>query len=362
MGVHGLMNLISECGTFKSINNYENKTVIIDAMQILYKYGIAIRKTGRDLMTHNEHVKSHIFAIFNTAMFLLQKHLRPIFVFDGRTTSLKTKTVNQRASKKTMADKKIKGMNNDSSKEFIKNFKKSFNISNIHIKECQGLLDTLGIPYVQSPGEADPQCVAIEKYLDNAFIMSDDTDILAFGGKTIVKRNKNNYVVEYKLDNILRCLTEKANTICKEMNMDFLPPLTHENFIDLCILLGTDYCQRVDNSTPEQVFARFIVSCYNIETYVKKCVFDGINFNVANYLEKINDIKDYYYNACILDPQTLDLSLLEQSRDNAVNMLCRIYSFDYNYVYEHLIFLDYMYKEYNECIRHNEYMKNPVVV
>lgn len=366
MGVNGLLGFIMAACEECCINKFgdqgeekhtKNYIAIVDAMAILYRYGIAIRKRGSDLRTRNGSSKNHIFAIFNTTVFLVQQGIIPIFVFDGKSNSLKDNMIKHRIDKKTNAEKELHKPNpqlNDtevSRQDFIKNFRKSYNISHAYVKECMNLLNMLGVPYVQSPGEADQQCSAIAKYItgtlgfENVIIMTEDSDVLVCGGPTIVRKspNKKNVLLECKLPKILNFLHQKAVDICNLNDKPVPTEFTQENLIDLSVLLGTDYCGRIVNLTTPQVFEKFVLSNFDIYKYVE-LVHHNPNNPLAqgDYLERINEVRCFYKNSgCtnVQDPANIRTYLSQQDTLGARNLLRNVYNFDSYYVDQKLLLL-----------------------
>ncbi|CRG95414.1 DNA repair protein RAD2, putative [Plasmodium gallinaceum] len=119
---------------------------------------------------------------------------------------------------------------NKENEELIKEFKR-LKKNNIEINDEMNddvkiLLDFFGIPYIQSPCEAEAQC----SYLNNKnycdAIISDDSDVLVFNGKTVIKNffNKKKTVEVYE----------------KKIIEDKLG-LYQEELINISLLCGCDY-------------------------------------------------------------------------------------------------------------------------
>lgn len=349
MGVFGLMSLIGPAGKITQIEDYNGYTFIVDAMQVIYKYGIAIRNNGKDLQTKRGDTKNHIFAIFNTATFLMKQGIKPIFVFDGKSTYLKNDTIKQRVEKKHYAC--IKTNTSDNSAEYIKNFKNSYTVPHQHVLECLELLDILGIPYVQAPEEADSQCSALSIYIkkstSHVVVMSEDSDTLVFGCPKIIKRiivGEKSMMLEYDLENVLTYLHNKANNILFSCNTNGyadvgqIDRFTHENLIDLAIVLGTDYCNRISSLTTEQVFTYFVMAKCNIQQYEELILYKNMNelclphIIPMDYVARAGEIRYYYMNACVGDPSTLDLNMFPYDKKSAFAFLCGKFSFDRHYI------------------------------
>ncbi|SCL90708.1 DNA repair protein RAD2, putative [Plasmodium berghei] len=120
--------------------------------------------------------------------------------------------------------------NQKKGEELMKEYKKLKN-NNITINEEMNediklLLDFFGIPYIQAPCEAEAQC----SYLNNNnycdAIISDDSDVIVFSGKTIIKNffNKKKTVEVYEKNLIERKLG-----------------LYQDDLINISMLCGCDY-------------------------------------------------------------------------------------------------------------------------
>lgn len=90
------------------------------------------------------------------------------------------------------------------------------------------ILQIFGIPYVFSPGEAEAQCSFLEMMGLVDGVISNDSDVFAFGGKTVFKDFfvDNQYIQEYRMEDLEK---EKG--------------LTRERIIEFAILRGCDYCE-----------------------------------------------------------------------------------------------------------------------
>lgn len=99
--------------------------------------------------------------------------------------------------------------------------------------ECKKLLTLLGCPWVQAEGEADPLCAALAKAGRVDIVASPDMDLLAFGAPLVMTK---------LVGGIVYSLAE---------NLAHLG-LTYSQFVDLCVMLGTDYAPKLGGVGPEQ--------------------------------------------------------------------------------------------------------------
>ncbi|CRG98809.1 DNA repair protein RAD2, putative [Plasmodium relictum] len=116
--------------------------------------------------------------------------------------------------------------NEELTKEYKKLKKNNIEINDEMNDDVKILLDFFGIPYIQSPCEAEAQCAYLnnQNYCDA--IISDDSDVLVFNGKTVIKnffnRRKTVEVYERKI------IEDKLG-------------LYQEELINISLLCGCDY-------------------------------------------------------------------------------------------------------------------------
>lgn len=88
------------------------------------------------------------------------------------------------------------------------------------------LFDILNVPWYDAPTEGETMCAHLNRIGDVKAVLSDDTDVLAYGGTTLIS-NLNMNTGE--------CIVVEHSDIVEGLE------LTNESFLDLCIMCGTDY-------------------------------------------------------------------------------------------------------------------------
>uniref|UniRef100_A0A1I7XH86 XPGI domain-containing protein n=1 Tax=Heterorhabditis bacteriophora TaxID=37862 RepID=A0A1I7XH86_HETBA len=93
-------------------------------------------------------------------------------------------------------------------------------------RELQDFLSACGIPWIEAPGEAEAQCVELETLGLVAGVISDDSDVWAFGVKNVYRHlfSKKKNVQHYEA----KCIERETG-------------LTQSDFISIAILSGSDY-------------------------------------------------------------------------------------------------------------------------
>src|SRR5271154_3959720 len=199
MGIQGLPSLINKLAGGYAVKSYNfsrfaRMTVAIDTSLIVHQTVIALRSGGKDLKNKQGQLTSHLNGLFYKVLIFLQNEIVPIFVFDGKAPDIKNKTIEKRRERKMLAEKNLKTLSDSEGEEYIKNFKQSFKPTKQDYKECQILLDLMGIPYIQAPNEADVVCSWLAaRYDPNSKkryvkgVCSDDSDMLALGAPYLFK-------------------------------------------------------------------------------------------------------------------------------------------------------------------------------
>lgn len=312
-------------------NKLRGKIIPVDAQSVIYKHCIAIRKNGGDIITDHGKNKSHIIAIVMHALFMLRNDIIPVYVFDGKPPKSKDKTIDKRKEKKERAYAECTQCirNKD---DYIKNLKSSLVLERWQLSECQELLEAMGIPVVQSLGEADPQCVALAKsYRRDIYgILTDDSDFLVFGASRILlgMTSKSYTVYEMNHCDVMRILQERANQYgCTRS-------LTHSHLVDFCILLGCDYIDDIlyakKKITPESTLKLLVDFDWDVPTLVQ-CMQMDPNYRVPmNYIEQWYATRTYYLNATIQNPQSINIELKEHDYIKMLNILCNVNDFEYD--------------------------------
>jgi flap endonuclease-1 len=267
-------------------NNFNHKMIAIDISILLYQVIIAIRNSGADMINNQGDITSHILGLFNKTIYLLKINIIPIYVFDGKPPEFKTKVINNRKEIKKKAYDKLNEKLSDEEK--IKYFKRTVNISKKQIDDCIELLDLMGIPYIIAPEEADSQCAELVKSGIADGVLTEDMDIMTFGANKIYRN-----LTSYNKDNIMILMDEVLDTL----------KLNYEQFVELCILFGCDYCDRLYDVKPEIIY-KYFSKIKNIPDTLKLMKKD--NIRVPDFSD-YNIYKEYFINPPVIKSTNINI-------------------------------------------------------
>lgn len=165
------------------------RRVAIDAHNALYQFLSIIRqRDGTPLMDYKGRVTSHLSGIFYRTARLMEWGVRPVYVFDGKPPDLKGRTLGERHEVRSAAaekweDAKKRGAEADARKYAMA----STRLTRTMIEESKRLLEAMGVPVVQAPGEGEAQAAGMAHTGSVDFCASQDYDSLLFGAPKLVR-------------------------------------------------------------------------------------------------------------------------------------------------------------------------------
>ncbi|KAI3830875.1 hypothetical protein MKW92_050983 [Papaver armeniacum] len=239
MGIKGLTKLLADnapkCMKEQKFESYFGRKIAIDASMSIYQFLIVVGRTGTEMLTNESgEVTSHLQGLFNRTIRLLEAGLKPVYVFDGKPPDLKKQELAKRYSKREDATEDLAAAIETGDKDDIEKFsKRTVKVTKQHNDDCKKLLRLMGVPVVEAPSEAEAECAALCKNQKVYAVASEDMDSLTFGAPKFLRHlmdpaSRKIPVMEFDVAKIL-----------EELN------LTMDQFIDLCILSGCDYCESI---------------------------------------------------------------------------------------------------------------------
>jgi len=311
MGIKNLLKFLSEYENIlieKEFSSFSGKKIAIDISILIYQMVIAIRNSGSDLINDKGEITSHILGLFNKTLKFLEKGIIPIYVFDGKPPLIKHKLLETRKLIKQKALDKLSEANSELDK--IKYLKRSVTINKEQIEQCRELLKLMGIPFINAPEEADSELAYLCKNNLVYAVLTEDMDILTFGSPKIIRNliSDKKKPVEIDLNNILHTLN-----------------LNYDQFIDLCILFGCDYCPQISDIKPNQIYNIYIKH-KNIDKTLEEI--KNLNYYIPdNYYLNYNNAKKYFLDSQHNLINSYSLNLYKPNNDLLLNLLVNKYGF-----------------------------------
>ena len=148
------------------------------------------------------------------------------------------------------------------------------NISYDDFQLTKKLFDILNVPYYNAPLEAETMCSDLCKRELVDAVLSEDTDVLAYASPIFLSKinTKNETCIRINYDLMLESLNLKC-----------------EQFLDLCIMCGTDYNKNIFRVGPEKAY-KYILDHYNIEGIAKNT---SLDISILNHIRGRELFRDY---------------------------------------------------------------------
>lgn len=264
MGIHGLGRLIADVApeAIKEVElkGYFGRRIAIDASMSLYQFLIAIRHQNNVMTNESGETTSHIVGFFYRTCKLLEAGIKPVYVFDGKPPQLKSGELQKRKVAREAAEKKLE----EAAAADVQKFEKRLvRVTRSHNDDVKQLLRLMGLPVIESPSEAEAQCAQLAKEGLVYAVATEDMDALTFGTPRLIRNlssGTGDKVKEFDLNKSL-----------SGMGLD------HKQFVDLCILMGCDYCSSIKGIGPKKgldlikkfsTIENILIEKYNITDFV----------------------------------------------------------------------------------------------
>ncbi len=224
----------------------------IDVSIYAYAYMAVARKEAiKYLQVSLEDPKPHILRsywlekYFQLMMAFIELDITPIPVFDGDHFRLKQDTKAKRVETYNTRENEIRYLRENlaeepNNKKLEDKLKKEMEY---HVGFNDGdwdalrqMFDTMGLPSIKAPYEAEAVCARLVRQGIATGVVSNDGDTLAHMGGIMIRDIKRSY---RRGEPIHKCSCIILSEVLRVLDM------SKQQFVDFCILLGTDYNDRI---------------------------------------------------------------------------------------------------------------------
>ncbi|KAI4291916.1 flap endonuclease-1 [Pancytospora philotis] len=244
MGVKQLSKLIKEktrsAVVPRKFSYYHGAKVAIDASMAIYQFLVAVRSDGSALSS-GDSTTSHLSGLFYRTIKFVESGIIPVYVFDGVAPASKVGELKKRQERRDKALVKLEEARQDGDLVSVAKFeKRQVKIEAFHIEECKKLLTLMGIPHATAVSEAEAYCAFLCKAGCVKAVATEDMDALCFGAPLLLRNMNASQAKKLDIDEY------NLKAVLGEMG------LSMDAFIDLCILLGCDFCDTIKGIGPKR--------------------------------------------------------------------------------------------------------------
>lgn len=244
MGIKGLTSLLREKSptSIKHVGLYtlQDKKVAIDTSIFLYKSLTNVRYKGDYLRNSQGEPVSHIVGLFNKTVQYLSLGITPIYIFDGKPPEEKRECLDERNRRSQEFKEK---METAVGKEKLELEKASIRITKKHIQDLKHLFHLMGVSYICADGEAESYAAEMCRIGLVDAVVTEDMDTLVYGCPIVIRNC---------IDRTIKRSDVVTTFDYRQILMDM--EMTPEQFADLCILCGCDYCPTIPKVGSKRAF------------------------------------------------------------------------------------------------------------
>lgn len=385
MGVKGNSQILPQPIKFDTRRN-KGKYVVIDTMPILFRWAIGSYNNGKYIVDSRNRHMTETFIIFKTAIRFLRDSIIPIFVFDGSVPKNKNVLINRRVKQKNKAVSQLNDIINSkadtptdtpvfNSREEYNNYltyiKRSYSVNRNNINLAKFILQWMGLPIIDAPGEADSQCAAIALMYPESVIgvVSDDFDPIMYMSSNIIKITSiySNYFEMYTLSNILNYMEHRINNIINTTNDTYIGNkykkrvnFTHRHLVDIGCLMGTDYCPRlcygnkIHNDKIDDLLEIYLK--HDMDVYTLLNSLHRLHIVSTSYKTKMLNSINVYTTAKTFLPQDIDMTF-NKPNINMIRYICN----DFVDTESLNSSLTILMKAYNDCNRKHDIDERDII-
>ncbi|XP_056251718.1 exonuclease 1 [Seriola aureovittata] len=226
MGISGLLQFIKDAGEPISVKKYRGQTVAVDTYCWLHKGAFSCAEK----LAKGEPTDQYVWYCMKFVDMLLTFGVKPVLVFDGRNLPSKQEVEKARRERRESNLQKGRQLLREGKLSEARDcFTRSVNITPAMAHNLIKTARARGVDCVVAPYEADAQLAYLTKSGFAQAVITEDSDLLAFGcKKVILKMDKQGNGLEIDQSNLGRC---------RALGNVF----TEEKFRYMCILSGCDY-------------------------------------------------------------------------------------------------------------------------
>ncbi|XP_023152239.2 exonuclease 1 [Amphiprion ocellaris] len=226
MGISGLLQFIKDAAEPINVKKYKGQTVAVDTYCWLHKGAFSCAEK----LAKGEPTDQYVWYCMKLVDMLFTFSVKPILVFDGRNLPSKQEVENTRRMRREANLQKGRQLLREGKLSEARDcFNRCVNITPAMAHNLIKAARARGVDCVVAPYEADAQLAYLTKCGLAQAVITEDSDLLAFGcKKVILKMDKQGNGLEIDQSNLGRC--HSLGNI-----------FTEEKFRYMCILSGCDY-------------------------------------------------------------------------------------------------------------------------
>jgi flap endonuclease-1 len=293
------------------------KRVGVDSYNMLYQFLASIRgPDGMPLADSHGNVTSHLTGLFYRTINLVDMGIKPVFVFDGKPSELKSETLRKRREVRTDAEKKSSTALQEGNLGDAQKFgSRALKMTPQMVLEAKEMLSYMGIPIVEAPQEGEAQASVMVSKGQLFGAVSQDFDCLLFGATNLFRnigitgKRKvagKNFYVEVKPQYI------ELEKVLSQLKID------RKKLIWLGILVGTDFNEKFPRIGPKTAL-KLVQQNNSFEEIITQTKFEP-DFDYK-------DIEELFTNPVSCEVNSKQLDITDVNKEKLIEFLVEKHDF-----------------------------------
>lgn len=297
-----------------SLKDHKGSIVAIDSYNIIYQFLSNIRQPdGTPLMDSQGRITSHISGLFFRSATFIENGIKPVYVFDGKPSNLKDRTIAERKLLKEKNIAELEEAKKMGEEERVRSLSSRINyITREIIDDSVHLLKLMGIPVIMAPSEGEAQASVLNRLGLVHGVVSQDYDCLLFGAKIVFRNFVSNGRRKIPGKNFYVNIMPEYLDLDETLRMN---NITQEQLISIGIMVGTDFNRGLD-----RVGAKTALNLIRKYGTIK----EALKFKGAE-IERLDEIMDLFLHPPSVDRPEIHFEKPDQS--SLIQYLCEEHSF-----------------------------------
>ncbi|XP_068707716.1 flap endonuclease GEN homolog 1-like [Montipora foliosa] len=240
MGVNQLWNILEPVKRSESLSSLRNKTLCVDL-----SCWICEARSAKGLKQNVS--KPHLRNLFFRLLHLTRLGVKLVFVVDGEPPELKWEAILRRIQARNAGQ----NWRTKNSQKTVTGHGSGARVGRSHfdvwVRECRKLLELVGVPCIESKGEAEALCAWLDLHQIVDGCITNDGDAFLYGARTVYKD---------------LCISGKdASVECYKMaDVEAQLNLNRKTLVALAVLLGCDYLPQGVSGVGKEIAMKLIRS------------------------------------------------------------------------------------------------------
>ncbi|HEV8359500.1 MAG TPA: flap structure-specific endonuclease [Candidatus Thermoplasmatota archaeon] len=238
-----------------TFDDLRSKTLAFDAPTEIYPFLAIVRRGGGEHLTDPQgNVTSHLNGLLMKLTRLVgEVGARPIYVFDGPPSPRKRRVLDQRRAARAKAEEqRVQALQRGDLADAWSKAVSSTRLTHAMVQDAQRLLDLLGVPWIEAPGDAEAQAAHYAAKGVAWAAASKDFDTLLYGAPRLLRflsfQGKEWLPSQRRFRDVPPEILELGAELARL-------GLTRAQLVEAALLVGTDLHEGVRGYGPKKAVA-----------------------------------------------------------------------------------------------------------